>query len=517
MTANKRIFLNVVVTYSRSLYGLALGLFTSRWALQALGEVDYGLLELVGGLIGFMAFFNSLLAVSTSRFFAFSVGQRQVEGSEIDGLAECRDWFSAAFSVHFALAALLVVIGYPIGIWAVKNYLTIPPDRIGACIWVWRMVCLNCFVAMINVPFSAMYTARQELAEQTIYSFFTTTANAVFMYYTITHPGDWLAGYAVWSSILTLLPQIIMCIRAFVVFDECRFTRTGFGNLNRIKQMFGYSAAQFLADFAGMISGQGTSIVINKMLGPACNAAMAIGNKVAGYSLILGQSMIGALNPAITNAAGAKQYERMRMLSYQSCKLSCIFILFFAIPLSLEIDEVMILWLKTPPAGSGALCVFALATFVAEKSSTGLSSPIEALGRIAAFKTTMGILGFAPLVFVIVFVWMGFGLVAAGMAGLCSRFPLVLCRLYFARRLAGISVRYWTMHVAVPIMVVIMGATLVGGLPRFILPQSFWRVVVTTIVSECAIFPLIWFVAFSATDRLYVKERIVGRIFAWKR
>ena len=393
-----------------------------------------------------------------------------------------------------------------------ENYLTIPLERIPACVWVWRMTCLNCLVGMINVPFGAMYNAKQEIAEMTIYSFFTSTANAIFLYYMITNPGDWLVRFAVWGSILTLLPQVVMVFRAFVIFDECRFTRSGFGNFKRIGQMFCYSFAQFVADFAGMVSGTANNIIINKMLGPACNAASAVGSKLSQQTLSLGQSIIGALNPAITNAAGAGDYDRMRMLSYQSCKFSCAFVMIFAIPLAFEVDEVMLLWLKTPPAGSGALCVFLMAGFVVERITSGLSSSIEALGKIAAFKTTMGIIGFSPALFTILFVTIGFGVPSVGMAYVASRIPLGIVRLYFARRLAGVSVRYWFKSVFLPVVFLCSAVCAVAWIPRLFMSASFFRVVVTTIFSEVVLLPFAWRYVLSAEEKQFVTSRIGSKL-----
>ena len=155
MSPNRRIALNIAATYGRSLYALALGLFTARWALMALGQVDYGLYGLVGGLIVFVGFINSILRGSVSRFYGISVGAAQKAGNEERGLEECRQWFNTALSIHTVLPFILVVVGYPLGIWAVKTFLTIPPNRVADCVWVWRFACVTCFIGVFNVPFGA--------------------------------------------------------------------------------------------------------------------------------------------------------------------------------------------------------------------------------------------------------------------------------------------------------------------------------------------------------------------------
>lgn len=507
MTANKRIFINVVATYLRSLYGIVLGLFTARWMLGALGVTDFGLWGLIGGLVGFISFLNMLLAVSTSRFFAYAVGQKQGAFAE-EGLKECRAWFTCAFSFHFILGLVLVSLGYPAGSWAIRSYLTIPPDRVDACIWVWRLVCLNCFVGMVNVPFAAMYKARQEIAEMTLYGFCSTTANAILLYYMITHPGIWLVAFAIWHSVIALVPMMLMCIRAFVLFDECRFVSGEFLRLPRLKKMIGYSLAQFLADFASLITGQGLSILVNRSLGPAFNASMTVANRVSDQTLTLGSAMIGALSPAITNAAGAGQYDRMRTLAYQSCKLGVLFVLVFAIPMVLEVDEVMILWLKNPPVESAALCSMMILSFVLNRSTAGLSSAIEALGKIAAFKSAMGLAGLLPLLLAGVFMWFGYGLRSVGIGFLLTNIPFSLIRLYYAKRLAKISVRYWMFKIFMPILIIFTCGIVVGGAPRFFMEQSFLRVVVTTFFVLLVVLPMSWFVALTADERSYVKTRL---------
>ena len=138
MSPNRRIVLNVAATYARSLYAMVLGLFTARWALQALGRTDYGLMGLVGGLSGFVTFFNGLMASAVGRFYAVSVGKASRNKEAEVGIEECRMWFNTALTIHTVLPFALVLVGYPIGAWAVRHFLTIPVDRIDDCILVWR-------------------------------------------------------------------------------------------------------------------------------------------------------------------------------------------------------------------------------------------------------------------------------------------------------------------------------------------------------------------------------------------
>ena len=252
MSPNRRILLNIVATYGRSLFGLACGLFSARWVLEALGKEDFGLYGVVGALTIFIAFLNMMLSGALGRYYAFSIGEANRathEGRAADGLENCRRWFNTALSIHTVVPVALMLIGYPIGEWAVRNFLTIPADRLDTCVWVFRLACISSFVGMINVPFTAMYTAKQYIAELTIYSFAQTAANTAFFYFMATHPGAWLMKYAIWMCVVAIAPEIIITLRAFIIFRECRINLAYWWDLARFKQLGSYALWQMFGGF----------------------------------------------------------------------------------------------------------------------------------------------------------------------------------------------------------------------------------------------------------------------------
>ena len=134
--------MNIAATYGRSLYAVAMGLFCGRWTLMSLGVVDYGLFGLIGGLTAFVMFFFNILSGSVGRFFALAIGKGLASESRESGLEECHRWFSLALMIHLLVPPALMLVFYPIGEWAVRCFLRIPPDRLGDCVWVFRVVCI---------------------------------------------------------------------------------------------------------------------------------------------------------------------------------------------------------------------------------------------------------------------------------------------------------------------------------------------------------------------------------------
>jgi len=508
MTANRRIFWNVVATYGRSVYALAIGLFSARWGLNALGHSDYGLYGLVGGLTAFVVFFNNLLASAVSRFYAYAVGQAATAKTEASGVEEVRHWFSIALAIHTLWPLLLVAVGYPIGSWAVRDFLSIPADRIGSCVWVWRFTCLSCFVAMVNVPFQAMYTAKQYIAELTIYSFATTTLNAVFLYYIYTHEGTWLTAYAAWMCAMSVIPQVIIGVRAVLVFPECRFRISYVPDWQRIASLLKFAGMNFVGAISQLFSHQGLNIAVNKYLGASKNAAMSIASTVNVQAANLSSALFGAFQPAITNAAGAGDYDRMRGLVYRVCSLGTFGIMVFALPLIIEADEVLRLWLKTPPEGAATLCVYYLVVRLIERISDGHWVAIFAMGRIAAFRIAESAAYWSMLGLAIALLSLGWGVSGVGVALVAGRAASAVIKLWYGRKEAGLSVPHWLRRTFLPALVVIGVALAVGYVPHVVLEPSILRIAAVTAACELCIIGLSWRMLLDAADRDVVSRKV---------
>ena len=480
---------------------------------MSLGQVDYGLYGLVGGMIAFVTFLNGLLSSAIGRFYAVSVGAARIDGEK--GLAQCRDWFSTAVCVHCVLPLVLVGIGYPAGLWAVREFLTIPPDRIETCVWVWRFACFGCFVGMVNVPFNAMYMAKQEIAELTVWSLLSTVCNFFLAFYMVEHPGDWLLGYSAAACTISVLPQIVICIRACIVYPECRLTSEGMFNPRLIRRLASYAGWQVIGALGSLLKAQGIPIIINKYFGPRVNAAMAVAHSVSHHCNSLSASIQGAFTPAVMNAYGAGDETKARMLAYKTCKFGTMCALLFALPLSLEINEVLRLWLKTPPRYAAGLTVCILADLVIDRSSAGISAMVYAKGAIARYQTFVGGALLATLPIAWLLVHYGFGIYSIGFAIIFTKSFLAVARVWLARGLVGVSARYWASKVALPIGVVSLVSCLAGLVPRLALDASLLRVTATALLADAVFLAFCWILLFDPAERQYVSLRLSRALGRW--
>ena len=521
MTENRRIVLNIIATYGRSLYGLALGLCTGRWLLMALGEIDYGLISVVGAITGCVTFFCGLLSSAVGRYYTFAIGEAKITG--LEGLENCRKWFNTSVLLYTIIPVVLIVIGWPIGEYAIRNgwiYIPFDPDydRVQACLWVFRISCVSAFLGLITVPANAMYGAHQYIAELTVYSFITSTLNAIFLYYIKTHEGHWLVWNALWGAVLALAPNIIITIRAFQLFPECRFRMAYLWSWERTKALFIYASAQFFDLFVTMLRHQGIAVLVNRYVAPihtAANASITVANTVTTHWFTRASCMSGAFAPALTTAYGAQDHKRMLALAFGTCKIGVLLMLIFALPMMLEVDEVMLLWLEDPPEFAPRLCNFFLTALLIERIALGHQIAVNASGKVMKCQSLLGLVNF----FLFPLAWLGlalgYSIYTIGFVHIAMMIGNVCVRVYYARKNVGMGVRYWIFTVVIPLALLSAICLVIGSIPRFLLEASFWRVCVTTLTIEAVFLPLAWFVVLTKDERHFVSEKwaqIVSRL-----
>ena len=476
---------------------------------MALGQVDYGLYGVVGGLAAFISFINGLFSTAVGRFYAVEVGRASVAADKKAAVEECRKWFSTAVFVHLLLPTVLMAIGYPLGDWVVRNFLEMPSDRVNDCVWVFRFVCISCYLGMVAVPFSAMYTAKQYIAELTVYSFATTTLNAAFLYYMVTHPGVWLAKYALWMCAMSVLPTAIIAIRACFLFPECRFSPRYCASKQRFRELLYFVGWWAFGQTGGMLRNQGIQILINKYFGATTNAAMTIQTSVTGHAMMLSSAMNQAFQPAIVNAFGAGEFDRMRALAYRACKFSMLLALVFMLPLGLEFEEILRIWLVNPPKYVYGLCLIAFVMTIIDQSAVGHMLAVNACGKIAKYQIFLGGALLLTLPLAWVFCYIGLNVYFVGLALLLTMTYCAWGRVWFARSLVGMSARYWLVRVLLPVLLLIAVCLAIGIVPRICLPSGLLRIFITTSVCELTFLPLAWFVILSAREREYISSRVL--------
>ena len=489
MTENRRVILNTAATYGRNLLAMALGLFSSRWILGALGKADYGLFGVVGSVMTFVTLVSGVMGGAVSRYYAFSIGEARKRGGA-DGAENVTMWFNAALSVYIMLPILSVAIGYPIGYYAIRHWLVIPSERMEASIWIFNLSMISAFINMATLPYISMYRAYQYIAELSVWEILRTCLTFGLAYSLLYIDCDKLLYWAITTTIVGNLIPVIQSFRAWKGFGVCHFRKEYFCKWANIKKLLQFSFWEFFGIFGDSVRSNGTAFVINRYFGVTMNAAYSVSNTVTQHTTSLSNAMIGALSPAVTTAEGEGNRQRAISLSFCTCKFGSLFILFFAIPLIIEMDEVLRLWLVEPPLYTATYCRCILFALICHKLGWGHHMAIYATGRISIYQFTMGMISMLTIFLIWGLVASGLGAFGVGLSFIISYSALTVARVVFANKIAAMPVRYWVRKVALPVLETALIVSAVGYLATKIMPASFGRVCVTSTL--CGIMSLIF-------------------------
>lgn len=476
---------------------------------MALGQEDFGLYGLIGSIVIFLSFFNIQFAGALSRFYAYAVGEANVSEDSKEALEECRKWFSTGVTIHTLVPVLLVCAGYPIGVWAIQSgVIGVPVVRMNACVWLWRFVSVSAFVSMVNVPFSAMYTAKQYIAELTIYSFGQTLLRTMFIYYMTLSPGDWLVKYGFATCLLAIVPQLVICFRAIVIFPECRLRWSYVARWFYVKRIGSYALWQTFGGLGYLARHQGLTVIVNRYFGPRITASFSIGGTVSAEAASLTGALQGAFAPAITTTCGEGNMRRVREMAYRTCKFGTLLTMMFAVPMALEVTELLHVWLKVVPPHAEGICLSMLGVIVVEKLTLGHIIGVNATGRVAKFQFYRGVTSMMaiPLSILMVLIWRHIYLV-------CLSLFVIACisccsDVWLARARIGLSVRYWMFKILLPLSVVLIFMCAFGYLPHFMMPPSVFRMCVTTGFSLSVFLILSWLFVLDVDERAVIVSRI---------
>lgn len=511
MTAQNRILVNFIATYGRSVYALVLGLFSARWILLSLGQSDFGLFGVVGSVIVVIGFLNGVLGGAVGRYYAYAIGEAKgMKAGEARRHMRC--WFNAAMTIHTVLPMMLCLAGIPLGLYAIDHWLVVPEGRIAASRWVFSLSLFCAFINMVSVPYTSMYLARQLIAELSVWSFAQTTLLFAGAYMLRFVDGDRLVAYAFMMSVIPGGIVIGQMLRARMRFRECRIDVGRLFDKERILKLLSYSFWEIFASGGDVIRAQGTAFLINRNFGTDVNASWMVSAQVSSHTTALSSAMIGALAPALTTSVGAGEENRERNLTFAICRFGAFLILVFAIPLVIDMDYVLRLWLVNPPPYALPLCRCMLIALVCHKLGLGHHVAILAHGRVAPLLMTTGLISFLTVLVVLLSIRLGYGAVGIGCSFVISYFALTVARVLFAKIQLEFPVSAWVTGVLLPITLIAGVSTVLGIFVSGFFRESLLRTALISAATLATSLSLGWFLICTRSERRHAKSLIENRV-----
>lgn len=381
---NKRIAKNTALLYFRMIFTMSVTLYTSRVILNTLGVVDFGIYNVVGGVVTMFTVLNSAMAASTSRFLIFELGKQD--------FLELKKVFNASLSSHIAIAIFVLVLSETIGLWFLTHKLQIPQGRMSAVFWVYQFSVLGAMLTLTQVPYNAMIIAHEKMNVYAYVSIIEVVLKLVVVFLLVLGGFDKLKLFAVLVFLVSLIITIIFRLYCSKKYKECSLSFQWDKVL--YKKLFSFSVWELYGSFAVMGMSQGLNILLNIFFGPVVNAARAIAFQVQSAITSFGENFMVAVKPQIIKLYAEDKLPDMMKLVFNSSKYSFFLTYFLTLPLLLETEFVLKHWLKIYPDYTITFCQLTLINNLLWSMRSTISTCFHAVGKIKIPNLVIGSLNY---------------------------------------------------------------------------------------------------------------------------
>lgn len=503
---NKRIAKNTLLLYVRMLFTMAVSLFTSRVILNTLGVEDYGINNVVGGIVTMFSVLSGSLSSSISRFITFELGKGNIE--------RLKTIFSTGVNIQLGMSVLIIIIAEAVGIWFLNTKMNIPTDRMVAANWVFQCAILTFVLNLLSVPYNAAIIAHEKMSAFAYISVVEVSLKLIIVYMLMISPFDRLETYAV---LLLLVGAVIRFIYGYYCkrhFEECTYHFVF--DKPVLKEMTGFAGWNFLGNGAYMLNTQGVNILMNLYFGVAVNAARGIATQVDAALKQFVNNFTTAVNPQITKSYAQGDLDYMHKLVCRSAKFSAFLMMFFAVPIILETNTILTIWLKTVPDYAVIFLQWIIiSSFMDTVLANSLVTSRFATGKIKRYQiivTTVGCLVF-PLS------WIAFKLGFEPQVGYILYFIiytiLLFVRLYLLKDMVKLPVMMYIREVLYKLAPIIVVGFAIPGILILTMDAGWLRLILVCLLSVLVTAASEYFIGLSNKEKNFVAEKIklvIGKI-----
>ncbi len=477
---NKRIAKNALLMYIRMLIIMIVNLYTSRVILDALGVTDYGVFSVIGGVVSLFGIISNSLSAATQRFITYGLGKNNQE--------YLNKIFSTSIFIHFAICTVFLILAETIGLWFMNNEMQIPADRLNAAFWVFQSTIASSIIMIMSVPYNATIIAHEKMSAFAMISLLEVFLKLGIVYLLFYISGDKLIVYA----LLLLITQIFIRL-CYTYYCKKHFKETKIRfvkDTKLIKEIWVFSSWSLFGNTAYISYTQGLNILLNVFFNPTVNAARGIAVQVQSAVNHFVTSFHTAINPQITKSYAAGNISSMQNLVFKSAKFSYYMLFLLSLPIILECETILKLWLKIVPDYTIVFLRLILLTTLINAIANPLIISVKATGKIKTYEVVVGGLMIMILPISYVVLKLGYPPYAVFIVHLFIEIIAQVFRVWITKRLIGFSIKQFFNSVILRIMLVSVIAVTIPLLVHNSLDNSiisFIIVCVTSILFTCLV------------------------------
>ena len=499
--ANKRIAKNTLLLYVRTLLMMLVSLYTSRVILNTLGETDFGIYNIVGGVVVLFTFLNNALSSATQRYLTFELGRNNADA--------VKRVFSMSMTVHFTIAILLIFLAETLGLWFLNNKLNIPQERMTAANVVYQLSVLACCIQLIRIPYNAIIIAYEKMSFFAYISLFEAILKLGLVLLLILSTFDILIVYA--ALMLFTAFFITWLYKHYCSKHFKASLYSFFWDASLYKELMRFSGWSLLGTSADIAASQGVNIIINLFVGVLANTATGISTQVcsAVYSLVL--NFQTAFKPQIIKNYAANNLQGLYNLIFSSSKISFFLLYLFCLPLFLNTDFILHLWLGQTPLYAVGFTQWTLCCLLIDAMSAPLWMSAQATGRIKGYQILIALCLLLNLPIAYGLMEWGFSPIKVFIAKALINMFTHFARLFYLRKLIQLPAWSYTKQVMTRIAsVTILSAPLPLYLATHI--EGWEKLILTTVTSSFMILITVYLIGLTKSERIFIKHTIKNKL-----
>lgn len=496
---NKRIAKNTFLLYFRMLLTMTVSLYTSRIVLSTLGVDDYGIYNVVGGIVTMFAFINSAMANASQRFLTFELGKCDCN--------KLHKVFCTSVAIHAVISLIILLMAETVGLWFLNTYMVIPIERMNAAKWVYQFAVFSTIVVIMRVPFNASIIAHEKMSVFAYISILEVILKLTIVYLLLLFNIDKLKLYAVLIFCIQLMDFSIYITYCYRHFAECHYYF--YYNKHLFNEMICFAGWSMFGNLAAVAYTQGVNILLNVSFGPIVNAARAVAVQVQNAVKVFVSNFQMALNPQITKYYASGNLEQMHILILASSRYSFFLLFFLSLPIIIEAEQILSIWLEEVPGHTVNFIRLILCIMMVDAIANPLVIAAQATGRIKVYQAVVG----GVLLLIVPLSYIALKLKSNPEVVFVVHFIMVIVahitRLIMIRSMIHLSLRRYFMEVIVKIVNVVLMAVLLPMVVYYVMPlHSFISFIIVCGICVFSVLISVYLLGLGKTERTFVLMKI---------
>ena len=497
---NKRIAKNTLLLYFRMGITMAVALFTSRVVLNTLGVEDYGVYNVVGGVVAMFGFINAAMSSATSRYITFALGR----GDE----GELRKVFCTSVNIHAGIALIILLLAETVGLWYMNCKMVIPPGREAAAMWVYQLSVVSTMMMIVSVPYNSCIIAHERMSAFAYMSILDVVLKLLVVYLLVVSPMDKLVFYSMLILIVQFIDWFIYIRYCVSKFSEAHYHFVWDKSLTR--EMTSFAGWSLFGNLSAVAFTTGLNLLLNLFFGPVVNAARAVAVQVQNAI----QQFVGnfqmALNPQITKTYAQGEMEQMHTLMFRSARFSFFLLFFLSLPVLFETEYILTIWLKTVPEHTVTFLRIMICTSLIYTCANPMINANQATGKVKKYQIVCG----STLIMILPISWLflelGFPAYSVFIVHFVMECLCQLARMIMLRPLIGIRLRDYFINIYFRISIVVAVAVIMPGFVFFSISEGLLRFLAVGFVCVLSVISSAYFFGMSNGERVFIRSKIIS-------